>query len=292
MKTFFLIPGLVCVFLFSIPAISQQHHTEQAAITIEKNWESADLLTTSESVCYNAETKELYVSCINGNPLDKDGNGFISKLSLTGDIIILEWIAGLNAPKGMGIVNGFLYVTDIDMVVKISIAEEIVVKEFFVPGAKFLNDIAVDLAGNVYVSDMTTNEIHRIKHDEITPYYKNEELIGTNGLAFENGQLLIGTKNGIFSLQTDGLELKHLVKNTGGIDGLEPDGKGNYIISDWSGKVQVVSPDKEHVLLFDTTAESVNAADIVYIADRQLLLVPTFFNNRVVAYYLIYKRNF
>jgi hypothetical protein len=288
MKTIFLIPGLIYIFLISLPANAQQP-TVQDAITIEKNWESTDLLTTSESVCYNASSKELYVSCINGNPLDKDGNGFIAKLSLTGDIIVLEWITDLNAPKGMGIVNEFLYVTDIDMVVKISIADEEVVKEFFVPGAKFLNDIVVDPAGNVYVSDMTTNEIHRIHHDEITPYFKNEELISTNGLAYENGQLLIGTKNGIFSLASDNLQLKHLVKNTGGIDGLEPDGKGNYIISDWRGKVQVVCPNKEPILLFDTTEKAINAADIVYIPERQLLLVPTFFDNRVVAYYLTYK---
>lgn len=288
MKTTTTILSIVFFLFFSSNIFAQEPNNE-ASITAKKNWESADLLTTSESVCYYSENKDLFVSCINGNPLDKDGKGFIARLSLTGDIVVLKWVTGLNAPKGMGIFNNFLYVTDIDRVIKISIKDEKIVKEFIVEGAKFLNDITVDPDGNVYVSDMTTNQIHRIHKDEIDAYYSNENIIKPNGLAFENGKLLIGTKNGIFSLTTNNKQLTHLVKNTGGIDGLEPDGNGNYIISDWSGKVQLVNPDKEAIVLFNSGNDGINAADICYIADRQLLLVPTFFDNRVTAYYLFYN---
>lgn len=288
MKTTTTILSIVFFLIFSSILFAQDANNE-ASITAKKNWESAELLTTSESVCYYPENKDLFVACINGKPLDKDGKGFIAKLSLTGDIVVLKWITGLNAPKGMGIFNNFLYVTDIDRVIKISIKDEEVVKEFQVEGAQFLNDITVDPDGNIYISDMSTNQIHRIHKDEIDTYYSNDKIIKPNGLAFENGKLLIGTKNGIFSLSPKDKQLIHLVKNTGGIDGLEPDGNGNYIISDWSGKVQLVHPDKKAIILFDTSNDGINAADICYIADRELLLVPTFFNNRVTAYYIHYN---
>jgi sugar lactone lactonase YvrE len=258
-------------------------------VKAEKNWESADILTTSESVCYNPETKEIYVSCINGNPTDKDGNGFIAKISLTGDVIMQKWIIGMDAPKGMGISDGYLFVTDIDRIHKINIAEEKIVKEFKVENAQFLNDITVDPKGNVYISDMATFKIHQIAEDKLILYFEHDDIIKPNGLAFENGKLLIGTQNGIFSLDGKNKKLIHLVKDTGSIDGLEPDGKGNYIISDWSGKVQLVHPDKPAIELLNTTNDKINAADIEYIIDREMLLIPTFFDNRVTAYYLQYE---
>jgi DNA-binding beta-propeller fold protein YncE len=270
---------------FSLIAIGQTSEYVKA----EKLWESADVLITSESVCYNPETKEIYVACINGNPTDKDGNGFIAKLSLDGKIMMQKWITGLDAPKGMGILKGHLYVTDINRVHKINITDEEIVKEFKVDGAEFLNDITVGPDGAVYISDMSTNKIHRIVKNKIEMFFDNDEIIKPNGLTFEDKDLLIGTKNGIFTLNTSDKSLHHLVKNTGSIDGLELDGKGNYIISDWSGKVQLVHPGKPAIELLNTTDYNINAADIEYIADRELLLIPTFFDNRVTAYYLQYK---
>jgi len=270
---------------FSLTAFGQISEYVKA----EKLWESADILTTSESVCYNPDSKEIYVACINGNPTDKDGNGFIAKLSLNGEVMIQKWITGLDAPKGMGISKGHLFVTDINRVHKISITDEKVVKEFKVDGAEFLNDITVGPDGAVYISDMSTNKIHRIVKNKIEMFFDNDEIIKPNGLTFEDKNLLIGTKNGIFTLNISDKSLQHLVKNTGSIDGLELDGKGNYIISDWSGKVQLVHPDKPAIELLNTTDYNINAADIEYIADRELLLIPTFFDNRVTAYYLEYK---
>jgi len=255
-------------------------------VKADKLWESADVLLTSESACYNPDTKEIYVSCINGSPLEKDGNGFIAKLSLAGEIIIQKWITGMDAPKGMGISDGFLFVTDIDRILKINIKDERIVKEYKVGEAKFLNDITVGPTGNVYVSDMSTFKIYRIIEDNIEMYFEHDQIIKPNGLNFEDDNLLIGTKNGIFILNIKDKELKNIVKNTGSIDGLEPDGHGNYIISDWSGKVQFIKAGMSPIEIINTTDNSINAADIEYITDRKLLLVPTFFNNRLAAYTL------
>lgn len=268
--------------LFSFFALFAQENKVSAT----KVWESPDQLFTCESVLYDIPSHIIYVSCINGNPTDKDGSGFISVLTENGELMIYKWVEGLNAPKGMGIYEGKLYVSDIDQVVRINIASAKIEKYFPVEGAKFLNDIVIDKQGDVYISDMATGIIHRIHDDGIGPWIEDSSFAGANGLNIENGELLIGTKIGIMSARLEDKRLWKLVSNDGGIDGLEPDGKGNYIISDWVGKIQRVSPDGAPILIMDTSKEGINAADIHFIPEKNLLLVPTFGWNRVVAYEL------
>ena len=86
-------------------------------------WKSGQDFKVPESVCFDKANNVLYVANINGKPSNKDDNGFISKLSVEGKIIEKEWITGLHAPKGMGVYEDFLYVSDIDRVAKISIKE-------------------------------------------------------------------------------------------------------------------------------------------------------------------------
>ena len=54
-----------------------------------------------ESIDFDLAHGVFYVSNINGGPLDKDGNGFISKVSRDGKMITQHWIDGLNGPKGI-----------------------------------------------------------------------------------------------------------------------------------------------------------------------------------------------
>lgn len=273
--------------LFTATEIAAQDSKDQ--VSLKKIWESPDLLTTCESVCYDAIDHFLYVSCINGNPTDKDGNGFISRLSLTGEITTLNWITGLNAPKGMGIFMRKLYVTDIDRIVEIDIDKASIVKEYPVKDAKFLNDITIDKEGNVYISDMGTGKIHRLFKGVVETWLENKNIFSPNGLFYEDGEILIGTKQGIFSTLIEDKRTWQIVKNTGGIDGLEADGHGSYLISDWMGKIQLVNSNKENVLLINTTDLMINAADIEYVPATKTLYVPTFSDNRVMAYELIYK---
>jgi len=290
MKTQSLLLILCILFCNSIGTINAQTNAEEPKVVLKKVWESPDLLTTSESVCYDSKNHLLYVSCINGNPTDKDGNGYISSLSLAGEIITLKWIEGLNAPKGMGIYNNKLYVTDIDQVIEIDINQATITKNISVEGARFLNDITIDTDGAVYISDMSTSKIHRFNNGILETWYDKDQLHGTNGLFYKDKEILVGTKNGIFSIRIEDKRIWHLISDTGGIDGLEADGNGNYIISDWMGKIQLVSEEDDPITLLNTSNTGVNAADIEYIIEKNLLLVPTFSDNRVMAYEVIYEK--
>ncbi len=252
---------------------------------LSKTWETSNVLLTPESVCYNPVANVLYVSNINGKPTDKDGNGFISLLSLDGKVTDLRWVDGLNAPKGMGIFNGKLYVTDIDRVALIDIKSRTIEKFYAFPEAQFLNDIAIDHNGSVYISDMMSTRIYRIDDDKTEIWLDHKKLTNPNGLYVENDQLMIGCNKIVLADMQDKKMIEWL-EETGGIDGLEGVGDGRYLFSDWSGNVYLVGKDKKIEKIMDTTPAGINAADIEFIPEKKLLLVPTFGDNRIMAYEL------
>jgi len=77
-----------------------------------------------------------------------------------------------------------------------------------------------------------------------------------------------------------------LAEKTGYLDGIEQIEAGKFIISDFSGKVQLIEIGKSSDILSNTTSIKINAAYLGYIAKHKTLLVPIFNNNRLVAYKL------
>jgi sugar lactone lactonase YvrE len=250
-----------------------------------KKWETPNSFKVPESVCYDPGTNILYVSNINGKPTEKDGNGFLTRMSPDGTILKQVWVTGLNAPKGMGIYNGKLYVTDIDRVVEIDIAAGKISQVYKFSGAKFLNDIAIDSRGAVYVSDMSSSRIFKISGGESEVWLDDTLITNPNGLYTESGYLVIGCKK-IVKAGLTSRKMTEWLGGTGSIDGLEAIGDGRYLFSDWQGSVYLIDSDKRVEKILDTSPAGINAADIEYIPSRKLLLVPTFNDNRVVAYEL------
>lgn len=259
--------------------------TAAKAPTLTKKWESDTLLTTCESVVYDKTNDVLYVADIAGKPDSLDGVGYISKLGLDGKIVDAQWVKGLNAPKGMGISNGKLYVADVNNLVEIDIATGAVTKTYPVEGAKFLNDVTVDGAGKVYVSDSETGVVSVLDNGTVSTYLTG--IAGPNGL-LSDGDVFLVAQFGEGKLNTlDGS--KQLVLKADSVenaDGVEAVGDGGYLVSSWNGKVTYVAADGTTTTLLDTTGDKVSAADIEYIPEKKLLLIPTFFSNKVVAYEL------
>ncbi len=256
---------------------------------LTKVWESDTTLRTPESVLYDQKENVLYVSNIDGKADELDGSGFISKVSLDGKIMNLRWTSGLNAPKGMGIHKNRLYVTDVYRLVAINIENGQAEKTWdAAPQAgAFLNDVTVDKDGTVYVSDNRNNKIYRLKDEKWEVWMDGDQLGSPNGLlAVGTDKLLIGSgKPG--ALQSIDLKTKAITKLADGMaatDGIEAEGKKNYFVSDWNGQVFHVTPDGKAQQVLDTRAEKVNSADIAYINRQKLLIVPTFFKNKLVAY--------
>jgi hypothetical protein len=257
---------------------------ELKAPTLTMKWETEPTLTTCESVLYDKANDVLYVANIAGDPSGVDGVGFVSKVGLDGKVIDAQWVKGLNAPKGMGLANGKLYVADINTIVEIDPSNGKVTNKYAVEGAQFLNDITTDNSGKVFVSDSNTGTVSVLENGKITTFLSGQK--GPNGLLSDGSDFLMasfaeGTLN-----RVDGGQVVLIADSVENADGIEAVGDGGWLVSSWNGKVTYVGADGRTKVILNTTADSVSAADIEYIPEKKLLLVPTFFKNKVVAYEL------
>ena len=283
---------LIGTFLFS--GLAQ---AEQGSIT--QLWETSDTeLQAPESVVYDEKRKVLYVSSVNGSPMEKVENGFISKLSLEGEIVELKWFSeSLWAPKGIAISGDHLFVADISRVVEIDLETGKLINTYPVKDAVFLNDVAADQNGDIYISDMMTNTIHRIKDGKIEAWLTSEELASPNGLTVVDDQLVVGTWGVMdgegFATSVSG----HLINVSlcdkaitdlgsaepiGNLDGVERTANGNFLVTDWlAGKLFLIDPKGTAETLLDLDQGS---ADHEYIQEIGLVLIPMMLNNKVIAY--------
>ncbi len=279
-------PRSIVFFVVFMALLFSQSQCQQLASV----WSSNPVFRVPESVYYDAKNHTLYVSNINGKPTEKNGKGFISRVSPKGKILALKWITGLDAPKGMAVFNDKLYVSDIDRLRIISIKQGKIEKTIPAPKAHFLNDVAVDEQGMVYVSDMSSKSsaIYRYDGKELRPWLTGKEIKNPNGLCFYRGTLYVGNSGDgtIKSVNIRTKEIKVIARVGHGIDGLIRLGNGDFVISHWQGKTEYVKKNGKMVTLLDTGAQKMNAADLGFIPAQSLILVPTFFDHRVVAYRL------
>lgn len=249
-----------------------------------------------ESVVYARQQDVIYVSSINGEGTAKDGNGFISRVSPDGKMIKREWLKGLNAPKGLAFLNGFLYVADIDELLVVDTGNGRITARHKAAGAKFLNDVAVDAAGRVYVSDTMTNTIWRLSGGKFAVMASSPKLEGPNGLLVDGERLIVGnwgvltgkgfeTSSAGYLMSIDrttaAIEPRFAPIPFANIDGIVSDGHGGYIVSDWMhGNVYKVSATGEANLWLLLEQ---GAADIG-LGPNKRLLVPMMMNNELRAY--------
>ncbi|AUP80282.1 SMP-30/gluconolactonase/LRE family protein [Flavivirga eckloniae] len=249
-------------------------------------WQTDTLLTTCESTLYNKALDVIFVANVNNNPWEKDNNGFISTIDTKGNILELKWLEGLSGPKGMGVFDDKLYVTDIDRIVEIDIKTQTISKSYALEDEPHLNDITVSPEGIVYASGSNTNSIYALKNGAITVIdldtkgRLNGLLHQKDGLFFiDSGKHYLGSYS--FSSKASKIHTEEL----GHGDGIVQLKNGNLIVSDWKGRVfHIDTTNWQKTVLLDTREDDIYAADIDYIQETQMLLVPTFFNNSVMCY--------
>lgn len=250
---------------------------------LEKIWETDSVINLPESVLPDIKGKVLYVSVMGNNPNDKDGIGGVAKLGLDGKVVDLNWITGLNSPKGLARAGNLMYAADLSDVVVIDILKGKVTLKIPIDSARFLNDITVSDKGVVYVSDSRTKRVHRIEKNIPSLYLEN--INGVNGLKAINDDLYIVGGKTIWKADAQ-KKLTRLAELPAGGDGLEPVGKGDFLFTSWAGYVYYVYADGKYDLLLDTHLEKKNTADLGYDPVKKILYVPTFYKKTVMAYQL------
>ena len=257
---------------------------------------------TPESVLHDVAADVYLVSNLNGAPLQKDNNGYISRVQPEGGAMVRRWIRGghggvtLHAPKGMALVGDVLWVSDIDTLRKFDRNSGAPLGDVVIAGATFLNDVSAGPDGSIYCSDTGldanfaatgTDAIWRVQPDgKVQALAKTPELGQPNGLvAREGGIYVVSWRDGTF-FQIDGRGIRTDLGKApmAQLDGLVrveagADGKPFWLATSWAGAC---------VYRFDLTGQCTalpgkfeQPADCGFDGKRGRLLVPLFGLNKL-----------
>jgi len=268
---------LTCLLVPGFLAANAQKHK------LVQLWATDAVVATPESVLADTKDHKLYVSLIDGGPWDADGKGGIGRLTDMGTQYDSLWFTGLSAPKGLGFHRNKMYVADISDVVVIDVSSAKQIRKIPVEGASGLNDITVTEDGIVYVSDSKTSKVWKLKDEKPTLYL--DSVKGANGLKAVKDDLYYAQGSAL--MKADAKKQITRIADVGqGIDGIEPVGNGDFLVTSWSGYIFYVYANGQTELLLDTHEQKKNTADIGYDPAKKIVYVPTFFDRRIVAYQL------
>lgn len=258
----------------------------------QKLW-SLDGLDQPESALYHPQQQAIYVTSINGSPVEANGKGYISKLSADGKVLVKQWIGGLDSPKGMAISDGTLYVAGLQALYIIDLKQQKLLPPVTASDAKMLNDVAIDEQGNVYVTDLLGGAIYRYKDSKLERWFAHADLPHPNGIYYQNGRLLIAgwgremqddftttTPGSIYQLDLadPSSSFKKTAQQLGNLDGVTQI-NDRVLVNDWVNGNVFSLTDDGYELLFNAGK---GAADIS--SHKGVLFVPMMLDNRLDAY--------
>src|SRR5438093_6616944 len=237
-------------------------------------------------------TGNYFISSENGQPTERDNNGFITKLGPDGRTISLKFIEGgaggvtLHAPQGLAVIGRTLYVSDIDQVRRFHADTGRALGELDLTAAKVdhLTGLATDGHSTLYIAHAGADEILKVdtrRSSKPTVLVKDPALSGPYGLAVNpaTGALVVVSWNAgkILEVTQEGA-VKVLFANSffssrfGNLTGVDFDAFGNMYVSDFSeGKVVRIDP----AFRFQTIAEFLTTpASLGIDRKNHLILVP------------------
>ncbi len=252
--------------------------------TLTQEWVLTGL-DAPESIIPTKNSGEYYVSNVNGEAADKNGRGYISIISEDGKFVEQQWVTGLNAPKGMTLVENRLYVSDIDQLIVIDTNAGTIIETVTIDGAGFLNDVE-SFMGMILVSDSANAKIYSYRDAKVETFLADDRLGGVNGLLSQGDRLKISTmqSGSLLNYELKTTSLSELASGMNNADGIVALGSDNYLVSSWPGKIHYVDPNRQVHTLIDTTSEPVFANDMF--ADQTGLFVPNWQPGSVTKYKL------
>jgi len=233
-------------------------------------------LSVPVSATYDGVADAVYIINRAGGPSEKNGKGFIQKVSINGRVLEEKWAVGLNAPEYGRIANGILWVSEPDSVVAFKVKttqnfrDRELVRRWPVPGAQRLAGLDILWNGDVLVADTFGNKIYQIHKGKPSVLVEGPQLESPTALFLNKDKLyVVGSdlhvegkldpdhaekKGHLFSISLISKRRKFLADNGfGNLRGIEEDGEGNLVVADEaSGTISRVSPEGEAVILVKT----------------------------------------
>ena len=253
-----------------------------------------------ESVKYDADLDVWYVSNVNGTPVAKDGNGYISRLKGDGTVDSLTWIVSgtngvkLDAPKGLALQGDTLWVADITRVRGFNRRTGAPVASIDLKGSKFLNDIAVGSDG-LYVTDTGfegsakglehtgPNRIYRIAPNRaVSIAIESDSLAGPNGITWDGAQgrfIVVPFAGKVIQAWSPGAKTTvPLGPTKGQLDGVELLGENRLLVTSWTDSSLFVF---QNGTVTPVANGLPSAADIGIDTKRNRVAIPLLLENRV-----------
>jgi sugar lactone lactonase YvrE len=230
---------------------------EQESIMLRKVGQTSNL-HGPESARYDRDLDVWFVSNINGTPLGKDNNGYISRLRPDGAPYTLKFIEGgkkgvtLNAPKGLAISGDTLWVADIDVARAFNKRTGALIANVSTRGrARFLNGAAIGPDGAVYMTDTGVlfgskgevshpgpDQVLRVTKGGATVAIASPKLEGPNGITWDPQRqrfvIVSFLGKGIYSWKPGEQDVESIGSGPGQQDGVVflPDGR--LLVTSWT----------------------------------------------------------
>lgn len=245
----------------------------------------------AESVTYDAARNLIVVMNAGVPQTQEENDGYVSLLNPDGSVHTAKWIGAtrdgltLNHPLGSAIHKGVLYTADIDTVRTFDLATGKPGRAFPVEGATFLNGIAVNREGTIFVSNTRPPErVYSItEKGAVSIFVEGKPLASPNGVAIDqDGQVVVvnvGNNDVMTFDAATGLLLKTEKAVEGGNDGVVIMADGTkYVSSVRFGSVSVIHPGQPAKIIASGIP---SAASMGYDSKQKQLIIPMNNNNAV-----------
>jgi len=208
------------------------------------------------------------------------GNGYLTLLDVNGQVLDWRVVDGLDAPLGMVMHDSLLHVVDNNSLKIFSWPDYRLVQKI-VLDTLVANDIAVAPDGSIFISDTAGHQVMRIgTGGRQSPFPGPGQFPGANGMAVQDGFLYVGGERlwrvSLADQTVDILGPDWLVD----IDGIEFERDGTLQLTPVGGPlIRYRNGDIIEIL----GGEGISSANHGYDAGSGLALIPTGFDNTVVA---------
>ncbi|MEM7084219.1 MAG: hypothetical protein AAF465_15930 [Pseudomonadota bacterium] len=209
----------------------------------------------------------------------KTGSGFLSRLHADGTVRNWREVDGLDSPLGMALHEDEVYVVDANRVRVLALPALAQVRLIELD-TRVANDIAIGHDGTLFVSDSARHQVV-----QVSPSGK-QSIIGeagaftsANGLAVEGRHVYVGGER-LWCVHLDTGQITTIGPDwLGDIDGIEFERDGSLQITVVGGPLVRLRNGAYEVI----GGEGVSSTNHAYLPTSQLAVIPTGYDNTVVA---------
>lgn len=245
-----------------------------------------------ENLVYDSVSDVYLVSNMNGGPIARDGNGFVTRLDSAGHVIAQKWIDGtkgatrLDGPKGLAIHGDTLAIADVGVVRLFNRRTGASLGVWQTPGL-LLNDVSYAPDGTLWVTDTQGPDsagaiYHFDRKGHATRVAHGKDLDGPDGIvALTNGGVMYATfgADRVARVAPNGTATRVVTLPGKKVDGLRRLADGSYVVSSWDAHTvyRLTGDSTLHPLLTGVTSPAGLAID----AHRNRLAVTSMNDNRL-----------